>query len=112
MSSPAAAADSSKAYCFHCKESGVVKDAAKVQTKNGRDRIAGICAKCGKAVSQFLRKEATIAAGQSAEPPLKTQAQLDKQAAEVKTGNPDSSVKGAIAAEVDASASRARAAIQ
>lgn len=105
-----ASADS-KAYCFHCKESGLVKDAAKVQTKNGRDRIAGKCSKCDKSVSQFLRKEATIAAGQSAEPPLKSQAQLDKQAMEAKTGNPDSSVSGAIAADIDATAVRARAAI-
>ncbi len=43
-------------YCVHCRATRGMKTCKQVTTKNGRTRLAGECATCGKKVSRITGK--------------------------------------------------------
>lgn len=42
-------------YCVKCKDKRIMKDTKKVQTKNGRNALSGLCAKCGTKMMKFVK---------------------------------------------------------
>lgn len=42
-------------YCVKCKEKRTMNDSKKVQTKNGRNALSGVCAKCGTKMMKFVK---------------------------------------------------------
>ena len=42
-------------YCVKCKEKRTMKNTKKVQTKNGRNALSGVCAKCGTKMMKFVK---------------------------------------------------------
>ena len=42
-------------YCVKCKEKRIMKDTKKVQTKNGRNALSGVCEKCGTKMMKFVK---------------------------------------------------------
>ena len=45
------------ARCMKCKKQVEIKDGKVVKMKGGRQRLAGVCNKCGTKVSRILGKE-------------------------------------------------------
>jgi len=43
-----------QAYCVKCKAKVDMKDEQKVQMKNGRPAMKGVCSKCGTGVYKIL----------------------------------------------------------
>lgn len=43
-----------QAYCVKCKAKVDMKDGQKVQMKNGRPAMKGVCSKCGTGVYKIL----------------------------------------------------------
>jgi hypothetical protein len=44
-----------KGYCVKCKEKRTMKDTKKVQTKNGRNALSGVCENCGTKMMKFVK---------------------------------------------------------
>ena len=42
-------------YCVKCKEKRTMKDTKKVQTKNGRNALSGVCENCGTKMMKFVK---------------------------------------------------------
>ena len=42
-------------YCVKCKEKRTMKSTKKVQTKNGRNALSGVCEKCGTKMMKFVK---------------------------------------------------------
>lgn len=43
-------------YCVKCKEKREMKDAEKVEMKNGRNAMKGVCTSCGTKMFKILGK--------------------------------------------------------
>lgn len=44
-----------KGYCVKCKEKRTMKHTKKVQTKNGRNALSGVCENCGTKMMKFVK---------------------------------------------------------
>ena len=42
-------------YCVKCKEKRTMKSTKKVQTKNKRNALSGVCEKCGTKMMKFVK---------------------------------------------------------
>lgn len=43
-------------YCMKCKTKREIKDAQRVELKNGRPAMKGTCPTCGTNITRFLKK--------------------------------------------------------
>lgn len=42
-------------YCVKCKKKRTMNNTTKVKTKNGRNALSGVCAKCGTKMMKFVK---------------------------------------------------------
>ncbi len=49
--------ESNEGYCMKCKDKKGIKDAQRVELKNGRPAMQGTCPDCGTKMTRFLPKD-------------------------------------------------------